>query len=100
VAIAVEQGVDAGVEAVVRVRGWDETESGVLVDGRAVPGCIFDIAVAMSVGAEAFRREQDPFAIETPVPADAEEAQLWNDLAALAHDRAGIDRGTVRIESN
>lgn len=81
----------------VAIRGWDVTESGVLVDGRAVPGAIFDLAVTISLGAESFRREQDPFDVLIPKPADNEEAQLWSDLIDLAHDRAGVDRGTVAI---
>lgn len=95
---AIAQMVD-GPESgqVVAIRGWEQTEPGVLVDGRAVPGCIFDLAVAMSLGADAFRRERNPFAVVIPGPADDEETQLWLDLSDLAHDRAGIDRGTVRI---
>lgn len=88
-----------GVEALVAIRGWDTTETGVLVDGRAVPGCIFDLAAAMMIGADAFRRELSPFAIAAPAAADDEESKLWSDLVDLAHDRAGVDRGTVRIEA-
>ena len=95
-AIAAQRGDSGGI---VAVRGWEETESGVLVDGRAVPGCIFDLAVTMSIGANAFRNEQDPFSVAIPAPADDDEAQLWLDLAELAHDRAGIERGTVRIST-
>lgn len=94
--------VDARLEdsdGVVAVRGWEDTEPGVLVDGRAVPGCVFDLAVTMNIGANAFRNEQDPFSVAIPAPADDEEAQLWLDLAELAHDRAGIERGTVRIST-
>jgi len=82
---------------VVAIRGWEQTEPGVLVDGRAVPGCIFDLAVAMSVSADEFRREHDPFSVSIPMPLDDDEAQLWVDLGDFAHDRAGIDRGTIRI---
>ncbi len=86
-------------DGVIAVRGWEGTEPGVLVDGRAVPGCIFDLAVTMSLGADAFRNDEDPFSVAIPAPVDDEEAQLWLDLAELAHDRAGIDRGTVRIST-
>ncbi len=94
--VDVQPGDSGGV---VAVRGWEETEPGVLVDGRAVPGCVFDLAVTMSIGANAFRNEQDPFSVAIPAPVDDEEAQLWLDLAELAHDRAGIERGTVRIST-
>lgn len=98
VADHIEESTEAS-EGVVAVRGWEDTEPGVLVDGRAVPGCIFDLAVTMSLGADAFRNEEDPFSVAIPAPVDDEEAQLWLDLADLAHDRAGIDRGTVRIST-
>lgn len=90
-------GTELTDERRVAIRGWGVTEPGVLVDGRAVPGAVFDLAVAMSLGAEAFRRQQDPFMVVIPAPHDDDEAQLWNDLSDLAHDRAGIDRGTVAI---
>lgn len=95
--IAIADGLDEGAESVVVVRGWESTEPGVLVDGRAVPGCIFDLAVAMSAGADAFRRDEQPFAVVIPQPESDEEALLWRDLTQLAHDRAGIDRGTVQV---
>lgn len=83
----------------VAIRGWEETEPGVLVDGRAVPGCVFDVAVALSTAAEAFRSEASPFVITIPEPACADEAKLWTDLANVAQDRVGIERGTVEIEA-
>lgn len=89
-----------GVEPLVVVRGWEETEPGVLVDGRAVPGCVFDLAAALMIGADAFRRDRSPFAVAIPTAADDEEAKLWSDLVDLAHDRSGIDRGTVAIETH
>ena len=88
-----------GAEGLVAIRGWEETEPGALVDGRAVPGCIFDLVVSLMIGADAFRKERTPFAVLVPAAADDEEAKLWSDLIDLAHDRSGIDRGTVRIET-
>ncbi len=81
----------------VAIRGWGETEPGVLVDGRSVPACIFDLALALRSGADLFRREERPFSISIPASACAEEQRLWIDLSNLAHDRTGIDRGTVEI---
>lgn len=81
----------------IAIRGWGETEPGVLVDGRSVPACVFDIALALRSGADSFRRDEQPFTISIPVADCEEEQRLWNDLSNLAHDRTGIDRGTVEI---
>ena len=81
----------------VRVRGWGETEAGVLVDGRAVPGCVFDIVIAMTQGAEIMREGQQAFVIDMPEAADDQESKLWADLFCLAEDRLGIERGTVVV---
>lgn len=81
----------------VRVRGWGETEAGILVDGRAVPGCVFDIVIAMTQGAELLRANQQAFVIDVPEAADDQESKLWADLVCLAEDRLGIERGTVVV---
>lgn len=83
-------------QQVVAIRGWADTESGVLVDGRAVPGCVFDVAVAVSMVADQLRAGESPFAFSIPEPVDELEAKLWSDLLALAEDRVGIERGVVR----
>ena len=88
-----------GAPAVVRVRGWNETDPGLLVDGRAVPGCIVDIAVAFTQSSHIFRRGEVAFVFDIPESAGSAEAELWTDLMRLAHDRSGIDRGTVTYGS-
>ena len=88
------QATDAGL---VKIRGWEETEPGVLVDGRAVPGCVFDLAVSLSSSAEEFRDAQPPFVVAVREPADSVEDRLWVDLVALAEDRLGIERGVVKV---
>lgn len=87
------------VPSVVRVRGWGETELGILVDGRSVPGCIVDVAIALSHSAHRFRDGVEAFVFSVPEPTDSAEAALWENLMCLAHDRTGIDRGTVRFGS-
>ena len=88
------------VERRIAIRGWGETEPGVLVDGRSVPGCVFDLALALQSGADSFRRHDQPFVVSIPAATCAEEERLWSDLSNLAHDRTGIDRGTVEIRSD
>ena len=84
----------------IAIRGWGETEPGVLVDGRSVPGCVFDLALALRAGADSFRRLEQPFVVSIPAPECAEEERLWSDLSNLTHDRAGIDRGTVELRAD
>ena len=81
----------------IRVRGWGETEAGVLVDGRAVPGCVLDVAVAMSHGADLLRSGVEALIIEMPEASNFEELKLWADLISLAEDRLGLERGTVEV---
>lgn len=84
---------------VVRVRGWGVTDPGILVDGRAVAGCIVDVAVALSQAAHIFRDGEEAFVLDVADAMDAGVARLWADLMCLAHDRSGIDRGTVTYGS-
>ncbi len=88
-----------GQAGAVRARGWLETETGVLVDGRAVPGCVFDVVVAMFIAVDLLREGTAPFIIEIPEAQDGEEAKLWSDLLLLAEDRLGVERGTVTTVS-
>lgn len=83
--------------AIVRVRGWEETEAGVLVDGRAVPSCIVDVAIAMGVAAPHLRQGIQALVVDIDEAADSNEASLWGDLLQLAEDRTGVERGTVSL---
>ncbi|MGI9607561.1 MAG: hypothetical protein ACR2P0_15645 [Acidimicrobiales bacterium] len=97
-----EASADAGV-ALVRVRGWEQTESAILVDGRAVPGAIVDLVLLLSQNAETLRGTgiftpgETRFWVCAPNIPDRAEARLWNDLLNLVQDRLGIDRGTMRL---
>lgn len=88
--------VDAdAAQVAIRIRGWNQTEAGILVDGRAVPGCIVDLAVALSHNAEMLRLGFEALLIHIPTPSDHAEAKLWLDLLNLAQDRLGIERETI-----
>ncbi len=89
----------SGHDVVVSTRGWDSTEAGVLVDGRAASGAAFDVATMVSTCVDQFRRGEQPFAFLVPEPDDASAAKLWAELISIAEDRLGIDRGTVRFTS-
>lgn len=79
------------------LRGWGETEPAVLVDGRAVPGCVFDLAVVLSSRADQLRLEETNITVTVPTPFCADEERLYEDLMKTAQDRAGIDRGTLHV---
>jgi hypothetical protein len=81
----------------VDLRGWGETEPAVLVDGRAVPGCVFDLAVVLSSRADQLRFEETTITVTVPTPLCADEGRLYEDLTKIAQDRAGIDRGTLHV---
>lgn len=84
--------------SVLVARGWDDAEPGVLVDGRAVPGCVFDVAVAAASAVTPLRNGEPAIAVSLPTPSDETEAKLYADLVSLTEDRLGIDRGTVRYD--
>lgn len=84
---------------VVRTRGWDVTEPGVLVDSRATSCAVFDVAVMVAAATEQFRRGEQPFVFLIPEPDDGAAAKLWTELITLVEDRLGIDRGTIRYSS-
>ncbi len=96
--VAASRGIDLDVDpSQIRIRGWNETEAGILVDGRAVPGCIVDVAVALVHTADSLRSGRQGFVIHVPTPSDTTEAKLWADLLNVAQDRLGIERGTVEF---
>ena len=78
----------------LQIRGWSSSESNVLVDGVAVPGCVVDLAVSMTAFVDDLRSGAARLVIAHDV-ATEDDAALWAELLDLAHDRLGIDRGTV-----
>ena len=81
----------------IELRGWGETEPAVLVDGRAVPGCVLDLAVLLSSHADHLRQEDTTLTVTVPSPSSADEQRLYDDFVKTAQDRAGIDRGTLLV---
>lgn len=80
---------------VVRTRGWNEFETGVLVDGRPVPAAVFDVAMVFSICVDRLRAGDVPFALAVPEPDDSDAARLWYELIRIAEGRAGADLGSV-----
>lgn len=87
---------DAGVP-VVRVRGWDRTDAAVLVDGRAIAGCVLDLTVMLELRARGFESGAQPFAVCLPDVRSAAEARLWATMLGRVQDRLGIPRDSVPV---
>ncbi len=81
---------------VVRPRGWHLVEKHVLVDGRPVPGGLFDFGLYLfHNGRELLARGSGPY-FYLPKLENHLEARLWNEVFVLAQEELGIPRGTIR----
>jgi len=79
----------------VRIRGWNEQEAAILVDGRAVPACIVDLVVAAVAFVDPLRDGEQALGIFYPQPTNVAESQLWDAAFQLCQDRLGIERGVL-----
>ncbi|GHO44784.1 malate synthase [Ktedonospora formicarum] len=80
----------------VRPRGWHLDEKHVLVDGKPVPGGIFDFALYLYHNAnELSVRGTGPY-FYLPKLESHLEARLWNDIFVLAQRTLGIPEGTIK----
>ncbi len=80
----------------VRPRGWHLNEKHMLVDGKPVPGGIFDFALYFFHNVHAaLERGTGPY-FYLPKMESHLEARLWNDIFNMAQDRLGIPRGTIK----
>jgi len=79
-----------------RPRGWHLFEKHMLVDGRQVPGGIFDFGLYFFHNArELLDRGSGPY-FYLPKMESHLEARLWNDIFGRAQDELGIPRGTIK----
>jgi len=80
----------------VRPRGWHLRERHVTVDGRDIPGALFDFGLYFFHNAkESIARGTGPY-FYLPKLEHHLEARLWNDVFLLAQDALGLPRGTVK----
>ena len=86
-------GTDATVGVVLRNLSADEPN--VLVDGASAAGCFVDLAVVMSLLAEGLRAGRPRLVVSTGHDL-ADDASLQG-VIDIAHDRLGIERGTVVV---
>jgi malate synthase len=80
----------------IRPRGWHLDEKHMLVDGKPVPGGLFDFGLYFFTNAkELLARGSGPY-FYLPKMESHLEARLWNDVFELAQDELGIPPGTIK----
>ncbi len=80
----------------VRPRGWHLRESHVTVDGRDIPGGIFDFGLYFFHNAkELLARGTGPY-LYLPKMEHHTEARLWNDVFVAAQEALGIAQGSIK----
>jgi malate synthase len=80
----------------VRPRGWHLPEKHFLVDGRPVPGALFDFGLYLFHNAQELRsRGSGPY-FYLPKMEHHLEARLWNDVFLFSQERLGLPRGTIK----
>ena len=87
---------EAPATLMVRPRGWHLDESGFLVDGRPIPGGLFDFGLYFFHNARAaLDRGAGPY-FYLPKLESHLEARLWNDVFVYAQDALGIPQGSIK----
>ena len=80
----------------VRPRGWHLPEKHVVVDGKPVPGALWDFGVFFWNAAKTLLAKGSGPYFYLPKLESHLEARLWNDVFVLAQERLGIPRGSIR----
>lgn len=87
---------DETATLLVRPRGWHLNERHFVVDGKAIPGGLFDFGLYFFHNVkEALERGTGPY-FYLPKLESHLEARLWNDVFVLAQDTLGIPQGTIK----
>ncbi|MGI8509040.1 MAG: malate synthase A [Gemmatimonadaceae bacterium] len=80
----------------VRPRGLHLPESHITMDGRGIPGALFDAGMYLFHNVRALlERGSGPY-FYLPKLESAEEAALWNDVFTAAENALGVPRGTIK----
>ena len=80
----------------VRPRGWHLEEKHLRVDGKLVPGGIFDFALFFFHNAKSLQEEGSGPYFYLPKIESYLEARLWNDIFVAAQEELSVPRGTIR----
>ncbi|XP_062856649.1 malate synthase-like [Trichomycterus rosablanca] len=80
----------------LRPRAWNMVEHNVLVNGREVPGPLFDFGMLMFHNAKLlFENQSGPFFYLSKVESCL-EAKLWNQIFLWTEDRLGLPVGSIK----
>ncbi|HEY3817550.1 MAG TPA: malate synthase A [Polyangiaceae bacterium] len=80
----------------VRPRGWHLVERHMTVDGKPVPGSLFDFGLFFFHNAkEQLARGTGPY-FYLPKMESHLEARLWNDVFLRAQEKLGVPRGSIK----
>src|SRR5918999_1715215 len=90
-----EVGEDPAV-IIARPRGWHLPEKHMLVDGRPVPGPLFDFGLYFFHNAQNLVDQGSGPYFYVPKMEHHPEARLWNDVFNLAQDELGVPHGTIK----
>jgi malate synthase len=80
----------------VRPRGWHLPEAHALLDGRPIPGALFDFGLYFFHNAKELVHQGLRPAFYLPKMESHLEARLWNDVFLRAQEALGLPRGTIR----
>lgn len=80
----------------VRPRGWHLVEKHMTVDGRPVPGSLFDFGLYFFHNAKTLLKNGSGPYFYLPKMESHLEARLWNDVFVFAQQTLGIPNGSIR----
>ncbi|WP_119067022.1 malate synthase A [Rubrobacter indicoceani] len=79
-----------------RPRGWHLDEAHMIVDGKPVPGGVFDFGLYFFHNAKKLLDMGSGPYFYLPKMESHKEARLWNDIFVMAQDELGIPQGTIK----
>jgi malate synthase len=82
---------------IARPRGWHLDEKHVEVDGRAIPGGLFDAATYVFHNAQALLDQGSGPYLYLPKLENRHEAALWQEALDFIEQRLGLEPGTVKV---
>lgn len=81
---------------IVRPRGWHLDDKHILLNGKPIPGALFDFGIHLFINAEELlARGTGPY-YYLPKLENHQEAKLWADVFNYAEDRLGLERGKIK----
>ena len=82
---------------IVRPRGWHLSEKHMLVDGKPIPGSLFDFGLYFFHNAQNLLKKGSGPYFYLPKLEHHLEARLWNDVFLFAQKSLGIPTGTIKV---